>query len=194
MSNLILVDVDGVLLDWLPSFERWMASLGYIRQNDSDDYNLSKRYNTSNTLMLSLISTFNESIEISRLSPFKDSVEFVEKLHWDYGYVFHAITSLSKNKNAQKMRKKNLEDIFGKNVFVDFTFFDVNESKESILKKFSGSNLFWIEDSPENADAGIEFGLKSILMNHSHNQNYDGKAINVNNWGEIFNLITKKVI
>ena len=50
----------------------------------------------------------------------------------------------------------------------------------------------WIEDKPENALAGVNAGLNSILMEHGHNMSFkhDGVTV-VKNWKEIFNLVTK---
>jgi hypothetical protein len=45
------------------------------------------------------------------------------------------------------------------------------------------------EDKIANADLGIKVGLNSILMGHDHNSSYDGEAIRVNKWKDIFNII-----
>ena len=43
MSKKILVDVDGVLLDWEPAFDAWMAERGF-RIKKPDVYNQYVRY------------------------------------------------------------------------------------------------------------------------------------------------------
>ena len=50
---------------------------------------------------------------------------------------------------------------------------------------------YWIEDKPENADAGIRCGFKTLLVEHGHNLDYKGPATVVKTWEEIYNIITK---
>ena len=42
----------------------------------------------------------------------------------------------------------------------------------------------------ENADVGAELGLESILVAHTHNIEYDGVATRVQNWKEIYDIVT----
>ena len=50
---------------------------------------------------------------------------------------------------------------------------------------------WWIEDKPENAEVGVDLGLRSILVEHGHNMNHVNEQIPVvKNWREIYELIT----
>jgi hypothetical protein len=57
---------------------------------------------------------------------------------------------------------------------------------------YEGTDLYWIEDKPDNVEAGMKYGLKGILMEHGHNMDYAGKAQVVKDWKSIYELITAK--
>ena len=86
-----------------------------------------------------------------------------------HGYKFHCITSLSTNRYAQKLRVQNLELLFGKELWEDFTFLPCGADKDKELAKFKDTNCFWIEDKPKNAQVGLDMGLDSLLIAHEHN-------------------------
>jgi hypothetical protein len=58
-----------------------------------------------------------------------------------------------------------------------------------VLENYQDSKLFWIEDKPSNAELGIRYGLRPLLMSVSHNVNYNGPVPVVNNWAEIYKLV-----
>ena len=71
-----------------------------------------------------LIKIFNESAHMGFLPPLRDAMYYVKRLHEEYGYVFHCITSLSKDENAQELRRMNLKKLFGNTAFEKFIFLD----------------------------------------------------------------------
>lgn len=190
-DKLILTDCDGVLLDWLYSFDRWMSNHGYsIQENNSDSYSIKDRFNLSSIEKSRLTRMFNESAWIRKLPPYLDAINYVKKLHEEHGYIFHVITSQTDNEYAQHLRIKNLNEMFGSTVFEKFIILDCGADKDKALEPYSGSGCWWIEDKKENADVGIQLGLSSILMSHPHNIGYSGNAVRLHNWKEIYNLIT----
>jgi FMN phosphatase YigB (HAD superfamily) len=189
MNNVILTDVDGVLLDWEYAFDVWMQQHGFQLKNPLK-YNIGTRYNIDNDQGKTLIKIFNESAHMGFLPPLRDAMEYVKKLHQD-GFVFHVITSLTKDQNACKLRKMNLQKLFGKNVFEKFVFLDTGADKDEALAEYQNSNLFWIEDKILNCVAGQRAGLRSILMEHGHSMDFENPEIpKVKNWKEIYNIIT----
>jgi FMN phosphatase YigB (HAD superfamily) len=82
--------------------------------------------------------------------------------------------------------------MFGDTVFEKYVYLDTGADKDNVLAEYAGSECWWVEDKPENAECGIGFGLNSILMNHEHNKTYNGSAIRVSNWKDIYNLVTKQ--
>ena len=189
-DKVILTDADGVLLNWEYAFITWMEEHGYeLKEGSQFVYDVAQRFGLEKAKSKKLIRFFNESATIGFLPAHRDAEHYV-KLLGKLGYKFHVITSLSKNINAQKLRTKNLQKLFG-DVFDDFVYLDTGEDKD-ILSMYEGTDLYWIEDKPENVEEGMKYGLKGILMEHGHNMDYAGKAQVVKDWKSIYELITAK--
>jgi len=187
-EKVIMVDCDGVLLDWEYAFTRWMDRHGY-KIMENDQYDMSTKYDLKKTDSKRLIRMFNESAWIRRLPPLRDAIHYVKLLHERHGYVFHAITSLSDDPYSQYLRTKNLIELFGPTVFEKYTYLDTGADKDEALAEYADTGCYWIEDKPENADAGINVGLDSILVAHTHNVGYNGQAKRLANWNEIYREI-----
>ena len=191
-NKIILTDVDGVLLDWEWAFDIYLQQHGFKKVPDGHlKYDIGKRYGIDPDQGQKLIKIFNESAAIGFLPPLRDAMHYVKRLHEEHGYVFHAITSLSRDENACELRRMNLRKLFGPTVFEKFVFLDTGADKEEALEPYQGSGFFWIEDKKINCEVGYELGLKSILMEHGHSLDYDNPNIPVvTNWREIYQLIT----
>jgi hypothetical protein len=68
---------------------------------------------------------------------------------------------------------------------------DTGAHKDDALEEYEGSGCWWIEDKPENAEAGYKQGLRSLLLEHGHNMNYPCPYPIVKNWREIYNIVTE---
>jgi len=188
-DKVILVDCDGVLLDWLYAFDVWIKRHGFSEvECDTPVYEIGKRYNIKDAKRW--IRMFNESAAIGFLPPLRDAMHYVKMLHERHGYVFHAITSLSLDPAAGALRTKNLQKLFGETAFERFVYLDTGADKDDALREYKGTGCFWVEDKPENADTGWAMGLNSLLVAHDFNVGYNGPATRVNNWAEIYNLVT----
>ena len=192
--KIILTDCDGVLLDWELSFDRWMAEQGHIMVPGGDQkYDISKRYAISRPDAVSLIRKFNESDNIGRLTPLRDAVHYVRKLHQDHGYVFHCITSLTTDSHACALRERNLKNLFGDNIFEKFVFLDTGADKDQALETYRNSGYYWVEDKILNCEVGVQLGLRSILIEHNHNKDYVSNSIlRVENWNDIYSIALGK--
>lgn len=193
MEKLILTDVDGVLLSWEDHFHAYMKSHGHQRAYDgSSSYWKESEYNLSQDEARKMVYHFNTSAWMLDLPTFKDSRSGVARLV-DEGYRFHAITAMGVDPYAREARKINLERVFGYNVFSELTVTDMYDpdSKREVLDQYRDSGLFWIEDKPENAELGAELGLRSILLDHPHNSDYQpqNKIPRVSSWSDICDLI-----
>lgn len=187
-NKVILTDCDGVLFDWEYSFDQWMKRHGY-KICAPGNYQMDIKYGLEKNETMRLVRMFNESAWIRKLPPLRDAMKFVKKLHQDHGYIFHAITSLSNDVYSQHLRTKNLREMFGNSVFEKYVYLDTGADKDEVLEEYRDTGCWWVEDKPENADAGSVVGLNSLLIDHDHNKNYTGKATRVKNWQEIYNII-----
>jgi hypothetical protein len=192
-NKIILTDIDGVALDWEYAFDVWMLQHGFNKVEGGNlKYDIGKRYGIDKDQAKKLIRMFNESAAIGFLPPLRDAMYYIKRLHEEHGFVFHAITSLSKDENAQALRCMNLKKLFGETAFEKFVFLDTGADKDDALEPYRDSGLFWIEDKYTNYQVGLDFGLKSMLMLHGHNVDYDplnGKFVKT--WKEVYQIITK---
>lgn len=190
MTNIILTDVDGVLLNWEHSFDIWMKSRGHRRvENHSDFYDTHIRYGITRDQKNDLVKNFNESANIGFLPPLRDAAYYVRKLHEKYGFVFHVITSLSLNPYAQHLRTENLKRVFGETVFEKFIYLDTGADKDEALSAYTGTGLVWVEDKIENAQAGVKVGLSSVLIEHPYNASCKD-IVRIKNWRELYEYVT----
>jgi FMN phosphatase YigB (HAD superfamily) len=185
----ILTDCDGVLLDWEYGFDQWMDRHNYKILNQSNEYNVNVKYGISIEKAMRLVKMFNESAQIRKLSPLRDAIKYVRKLHIDYGYVFHIISSLSDDEYSRHLRTKNLRELFGDTVFERYMYLDCGASKKQALSKYKNSNCWWIEDNIQNAIDGKNLGLNSLIMSHNYNFKQPKNIQRVQNWKEIYQKI-----
>lgn len=189
MNKLILTDIDGVMLDWETAFHDWMESKGHVR-NSIATYDMHVAYDQPKEFLKKLVVEFNNSAWMCCLKPLRDAVVGVAGLAAD-GYRFGAITSMSLDRYAGKLREENLKNLFG-DVFEFVTCLDTGADKDEALLPYKDSGMWWIEDKPENAKLGADFGLNTLLVRHSHNANFDYRGVKkVDNWAQIYNVIVK---
>ena len=188
MDKRIILDCDGVLLDWAYAFDVWMGEHGYKRIDDTCKYySQAIRFGITDQEAYLQIKRFNESGCVGFIPAFRDSVEYVTKLS-ELGWKFEVISCLDKDKYAQRLRSKNLRHIFGDVFdFIDCAL-DFTVGKEQyLLDRYADKGYYWIEDSVSHAESGLNVGLNSIVMDHPYNQEWTG--LRVKNWKEIYQII-----
>lgn len=191
LDRLILTDCDGVCLDWEYAFNIWMQEHGFTEVPGSKlSYDMSIRYNIPKEQVKKLIKIFNESAAIGFLPAQRDAMYYIKRLHEEHGFRFHAITSLSLDPNAQKLREMNLHKLFGATAFERIVCLDTGAHKDEALEEYEGTGCWWIEDKPENAEVGYRLGLKSILVEHGHNMHHECPYPIAKNWKQIYHIIT----
>ena len=186
LNKTILTDCDGVLLNWEASFTTWMAQQGH-NKIDADEYDVGTAYGLEKDKGKALVKEFNNSAWMGHLPALRDARTGVATLV-DAGFDFKVITSLSLDAYAKKARVKNLQNIFGKDVFnsKNVLCLDTGADKDEALAPYFNSGAFWIEDKTENAELGAELGLQTLLVNHGHNQDCNHPLITrCANWAEI---------
>ena len=189
-DKIILTDCDGVLLDWEEGFSVWMEHHGHEKvEGFQFMYDIGERYGITKDQARKLIKTFNESAAIGFLPPLRDAQYYVKMLAEKHQYKFLVLTSLSTDPYAQELRMRNLKKIFG-DFFVDVICLETGADKDEELailaKKYEGN--YWIEDKPENVEAGVNAGFNGILIEHGHNMGYKGAFV-AKKWEDIYNLV-----
>lgn len=190
-NRIILVDCDGVLLNWEYAFAVWMEQHGFTKVAGGElNYSINERYNIDVEQGRKLIKIFNESAAIGFLPPLRDAMYYVKRLHEEHGYAFHCITSLSLDPNAKKLREMNLSKMFGDTAFEKVVCLDTGADKDDALMLYKDTGCWWVEDKPENAMTGLNLGLRPILVEHGHNMyHYHHEVPLVKNWREIYTMI-----
>lgn len=194
--KLILTDCDGVLMDWNAVFVEWMKLKGF-NEIRSDVYGINERYGLNKNQSKELVKEFNNSAAIGYLRPFRDSLYYVRRMYEEHGYRFRVITSLSLNPWAIKAREENLKKYFG-DAIESVVCLDTGAHKDDALAPYKDSGLFWIEDKPENVEAGMKIGLRGILIDHEHNSDYSminvsGKlAYRAENWADVYDVVMNR--
>ena len=192
-NKIILTDCDGVCLDWEFGFQTWMATHGHDIQ-EKDVYSVARQYDLTKTKAKSLVEIFNSSASMGFLPPLRDSQYYIKLLAEKLGYKFIAVTSLSHDESAQKLRTCNLKKLFGEDTFLEYHYLGCGDDKDEILTelaaKYHGS--IWVEDKYINAEVGHELGFDALLMEHGHSLNYVGPARVVKNWEDIYNYVIRR--
>ena len=202
-NRIILTDVDGVLLEWEHHFSKWMLQRTLFDKKGSryhpyrlledkeNTYEMAERFGVTIPEIRKEIREFNRSAWMGTQRPMPDSQTWVKLLHAE-GWTFIPITSQTSDKPAQELRKKRLGELFGKQVFSNYHILGTGADKDSALAEFHNTGLYWIEDKPKNALAGLNYGLKVLLYDHPYNQDFNHPQITrVNNWKQIHEILVK---
>ena len=202
-NRIILTDVDGVLLEWEHHFTEWMLQRSYYNDkneriypytllpNKENTYEMAERFGLTVQQIRKEIREFNKSAWMANQSPMPDSQTWVKLLAVE-GWTFIPITSQTSDIPAQLVRKKRLQELFGESTFKNYFILDTGMDKDSALSEFHNTGLYWVEDKPKNALAGLNYGLKPILIDHPYNRDFNHpEIVRVNNWKQIHEMIAR---
>ena len=202
-DRIILTDVDGVLLEWEHHFTKWMLQRTLFDERGAryhpyrllpdmeNTYEMAERFGITKDQVRKEIREFNRSAWMGTQRPMPNSQTWVKLLAAE-GWTFIPITSQTSDKPAQELRKRRLGELFGDHVFTNYHILGTGADKDSALAEFHGTGLYWIEDKPANALAGLKYGLNPILIDHEYNKDFNHPEITrVNNWQDIHQLIAR---
>ena len=201
-NRIILTDVDGVLLEWEHHFTKWMLQKTLfddrgaryhphrLLPDKQDTYWMEERFGLTKNEIRTHIREFNRSAWMSTQRPMLESQTWVKLLAAE-GWTFIPITSQTSDIPAQQLRKKRLGELFGDHVFTNYHILGTGADKDSALAEFHDTGLYWVEDKPKNAVAGLKYGLKPILIDHPYNQDLQHPdIIRVSNWQQIHQIVS----
>ncbi len=201
-NRIILTDVDGVLLEWEHHFTKWMLQRTLFDErgaryhpyrllpNKENTYEMAERFGLTKDQIRKQIREFNRSAWMGTQRPMLESQTWVKLLAAE-GWTFIPITSQTSDIPAQQLRKRRLGELFGNHIFTNYHILGTGADKDSALAEFHNTGLYWVEDKPKNALAGLKYGLKPILIDHLYNRDFEHpEIIRVNNWKEIHEILS----
>ena len=203
-NRIILTDVDGVLLEWEHHFTKWMLQKTLFDDRGSryhphrllpdkqDTYWMEERFGLTKNEIRIHIREFNRSAWMGTQRPMMESQTWVKLLAAE-GWTFIPITSQTSDIPAQELRKRRLGELFGNHVFTNYHILGTGADKDGALAEFHDTGLYWVEDKPANAVAGLKYGLKPILIDQPYNRDFNHpEVIRVSNWKQIHSLLHGK--
>lgn len=185
-SNLILVDCDDVLLDWMEGFRVFCSHvLGREVLGRPENWDMSGWIGTTAEECRRLVLDFNHGApEFGVLPPTNHAEHVLPKLA-EAGHRFVVITSCSSHAKTVSLRKSNLKNVFG-DVFEAVHCLDLGVSKADLLAAYDAT--YWIEDNYKNAKVGVDAGHKAIVVRRPHNAEFepaDRDCLWVDDWHRI---------
>jgi len=184
----ILTDVDGVLLNWRKQFFTWMDNEGYTVVRPKS-HSIARTFDLDRVTELEQVKDFNESVWISHLEALDNAVDGVKKLT-EAGYTIDVCSAIGDQDFIHETRTRHLGYTFGKKTFEKFAYVGLDKPKTSFFEEYRDSGCYWVEDLPKNALAGLEYGLRPLLVSHDYNEWFEHPEIKrVKDWMEISEVI-----
>lgn len=174
----VLVDMDDTLENLC---ETWVGYLNErhgtnVHIDDVKEWDMTKAFPTLSKA--ELFAPLYEEELWKRVKPLPGSVEYVKRL-LDDGHKVIVVTASHQNTVAYKLNNV---------LFRYFPFLTTNDVVVAYQKQLIRGDVL-IDDAPHNLIGGE---YKGILMNASHNKQFDAKAagfIRVANWEEAYNTV-----
>lgn len=168
-SRRILLDADGVLLNWFGGFAAFASRTLDIELDPATlrSYSMTAWLGEHGHRAGELIVAFNGSAEhgFDRLQALPGAVEAVAALR-EAGFELHVITSCTDDPEVMRLREQNLRDIFG-DAFESVICLPMNADKEAVLAAHPPS--VWIDDHWPNLDAGRAAGHHAVIFHAPYN-------------------------
>lgn len=183
MNKTIIVDVDGVILDYHQAIIS--AYRGHYIECDNPT-DLEDIF--SPTIAKGYITLFNQTPQFAELEPYRESEVYLKKLY-DDGYVINLVTACGDGLLTQQLRLDNLRNVFG-DIFNDIEFVPLGKSKLSYLNKFSNTEFVYVDDNYEHYLDAQTVGLDAVMMQTDFNK--DLKTNMMSNWSDLYQYIINK--
>jgi beta-phosphoglucomutase-like phosphatase (HAD superfamily) len=174
MKTPVILDCDGVLLDWETGFREWLeAGTDYrCRSSFPEDWELSKWIGCEPEEAMRLIKTFNSSEAFGELPAMPDAAGLLYHLN-RHDHPIYVLTSCSSAPEIRLRREVNLRKRFlvqPQRVIC----LDLGVSKLETLRAFHTvfGECIWVEDNFKNAVDGYTAGHRSFFLHRPHNHAY----------------------
>lgn len=175
--KIILSDIDGVMLDWMGGFSKWLnARFGWVEKPGSEIYySVMDRFAELNNVstVIELVTQFNNSDEFGQLEYFADAESGVNLLRERMGdkVVIVPVTQIGNTPRSRALRQKNLTDRFGADLF-DFNLmytFDLSEGKHRAFTRWQDSGILFIDDHAKHCQDAHEHGIHTFMFGTTYN-------------------------
>ena len=188
----ILLDCDGVLLNWREPFSQWLHRYDFIDSPDnwtSDAYHIEGFLKCPDGYGDKLANIFNETHYASKLPAVEGAIDAVKRLT-KAGFTIRVVTAFSSNYESMKLREENLNKVFG-NVFHSLVCLQPGSAKLPFLKTVPiGEDVYYVEDLPAHLMEAEIAGFKVENL-YLKDQPWNARNLiyNRGNWNHILNDI-----
>lgn len=176
MSGRVLLDCDGVLLDYVSGLRPFAEEALGLRLDPEGpcSFDMGAWTGLPKDEIRALIHAFNGGTDtgFDRLPPMPGAVEGVHLLK-EAGYQLQVLSSADAGGASIVSRLQNLDRVFG-DVFDEVTLIGLGESKREILARFDPCD--WVDDHIPNAVTGLEVGHRAHVIRQSHNRSQEATA------------------
>lgn len=167
-DQFLLLDVDGVLLDWQQGFLKYLrithAQLIPTAEKQPGE-TFEDWLQLSNTKVSHLVQEFHKDPSFGELHALPGAIKAISILQNFFHLVL--ITACGTHTTTKKLRSSNLQEVFG-DCFAHMHCTDTFAEKETHLRKYPTS--WWIEDHLMNAQLGAKCGHRAVLIDYPYNQ------------------------
>jgi FMN phosphatase YigB (HAD superfamily) len=196
LNKTLILDVDDTLLDFNKAFHAWMAEQGYRRRYNVDTYDLAASYGISLDTFRGLLHLFFDDDAGRDIPAVEHAVVALYRFH-RAGWNMVAVTACPPILTT--VRALNLERRFPNNWSGDNLIERVHcvgwgGSKAEIIcdyRDMSRRTIF-VEDHLENAEAAVNLGVPTFLIDKPYNQGKTNGYIRVGGWPDILERMLLK--
>jgi hypothetical protein len=191
-SKIIVTDIDMVCLSWASAFIDYLGAFGISPVEGKEHlYNMDEVFNIDIKTMDKFKESFSRDTHFGEMPSMLKSVEYIKRIHDEFGIKFHAVTAVPDNEITVNLRDSNIKKLFGDAFFKIDHVGDIDKSH--YLEQYRNTGCLWIEDSIKNSIIGAKMGLRSILINQPYNidEVIDPKyeIQRCDDWEDIYNIV-----
>lgn len=187
-DELILVDIDGVLVDWIAGFDAYarkrLAELGRPYPTEPMTYMVDLRaYLCPDDLDLGqqIIQEFQISDHAAEIPAFADALEYLPKIAEEFDIRYVAVSTAGSHPDIVKQRVALLEHHFGPDLFHCYHLLPPLTNKKTVLARYTPT--IFIDDMAKQVDAARELGHGIFLLDRTNT--FPDHHRRVTSWAEI---------
>lgn len=183
--TVFLSDVDGVLMDWLGGFIKYMASIGHTALHDQPtEFSMVDIFPTCEKPWVHIMD-YQHSAFYCEIKAYSDAINVYKNLH-DSGVEVIFVTSCGDTDLIKQVRTQVLNaELGGK--FSSIHFLPLGADKTELLKSFEAG--VFIDDQMKVAMNGLAGGHTCLLKDMPYNQyDHDEEVTRISNFEELYEL------